>query len=159
MACAFIQDIFEMIAMIVDVRTACWSSDQAAARKLETPTARHWHSHQSLRSSKRGGRGSLTMLPRHYEPTGLPPSALWVNGTLQPAHRRRSQKVGQPTSAFHPPSSRRRCRVLGRDAFWENELFWKGLVQNAGVFWARALPGKRALPRIGYSGISLPFLE
>ena len=66
MACAFTHDIFEMIAMIVDVRTACWSSDQAAACKLETPTSRHWHGNRSLRSSKRGGRGSFTMLPRHY---------------------------------------------------------------------------------------------
>ena len=95
MACAFTQDIFEMIAMIAEVRTPCWWSDQAAARKLETPTARHWHGHQSLRSSKRGGRGSFTMLPRHYEPTGAPSHALWANGTLQPAYRRRSREVGQ----------------------------------------------------------------
>jgi hypothetical protein len=39
MACAFTHDIFEMIAMIVEVSTPCWLSDQAAARKLETPTA------------------------------------------------------------------------------------------------------------------------
>ena len=38
MACAFTHDIFEMIAMIVEVSTPCWLSDQAAARKLETPT-------------------------------------------------------------------------------------------------------------------------
>ena len=95
----FTHDIFEMIAMIVEVRTACWLSDQAAARKLETPTARHWYGHRSLRSSKRGGRGSFTMLPRHYEPTGAPSHALWANGTLQPAYRRRSQKVGQPGRA------------------------------------------------------------
>ena len=54
--------------MIAELRTACWSSDQAAARKLETPTARRWHGHRSLRSSKRGGWGSFTyygcMLPR-----------------------------------------------------------------------------------------------
>ena len=36
MACAFTHDIFEMITMIAELRTACWSSDQAAARKLET---------------------------------------------------------------------------------------------------------------------------
>ena len=99
MACAFTHDIFERIAMIAEVRTTCWSSDQAATRKLETPTARHWHGHRSLRSSKQGGRGSFTMLPRHYEPTGSPPSALYVNGTLQPAYRRWSQKVGQPGRA------------------------------------------------------------
>ena len=28
MACAFTQDIFEMIAMIAEVRTPCWWSDQ-----------------------------------------------------------------------------------------------------------------------------------
>ena len=95
MACAFTHDIFEMIAMIDEVRTACWLSDQAAARKLETPTARHWHGHRSLRSSKRGGRGSFTMLPRHYEPTGAPSHALWSNGTLQPAYCHRSREVGQ----------------------------------------------------------------
>ena len=95
MACAFTHDIFEMIAMIVEVSTPCWLSDQAAARKLETPTSRHWHGHRSLRSSKRGGRGSFTMLPRHYEPTGAPSHALWSNGTLQPAYRRRSREVGQ----------------------------------------------------------------
>ena len=38
MACAFTHDMFEMIAMIVEVSTPCWLSDQAAARKLETPT-------------------------------------------------------------------------------------------------------------------------
>ena len=32
MACAFTHDIFEMIAMIVEVSTPCWLSDQAAAR-------------------------------------------------------------------------------------------------------------------------------
>ena len=35
------------------------------------------------------------MLPRHYEPTGAPSHALWANGTLQPAYRRRSREVGQ----------------------------------------------------------------
>ena len=106
MACAFTHDMFEMIAMIVEVRTACWLSDQAAARKLETPTARHWYGHRSLRSSKRGGRGSFTMLPRHYEPTGAPSHALWSNGTLQPAYRRRSHKVGpsQAVQAFSASS-------------------------------------------------------
>ena len=39
MACAFTHDIFEMITMIAKLRTTCWSSDQAAARKLETPTS------------------------------------------------------------------------------------------------------------------------
>ena len=33
MACAFTHDIFEMIAMIAEVRTPCWWSDQDAARK------------------------------------------------------------------------------------------------------------------------------
>ena len=36
MPCAFTHDIFDMIAMIAEVRTACWSSDQDAARRLET---------------------------------------------------------------------------------------------------------------------------
>ena len=35
------------------------------------------------------------MLPRHYEPIGAPSNALWANGTLQPAYRRRSREVGQ----------------------------------------------------------------
>jgi hypothetical protein len=95
MACAFTHDIFEMIAMIAEVRTPCWWSDQDAARRLETPTARHWHVDRSLVSSKRGGRGSFTMLPRHNGPTGGPPSALWTNGAHQHAHCRRSREVGQ----------------------------------------------------------------
>ena len=36
MPCAFTHDILDMIAMIAEVRTACWSSDQDAARRLET---------------------------------------------------------------------------------------------------------------------------
>ena len=35
------------------------------------------------------------MLPRHYEPTGAPSHALWANGALQPAYRRRSREVDQ----------------------------------------------------------------
>ena len=92
MACAFTHDIFEMIAMIAELRTArCWSGDQAAARKLETPTARHWHGHRSLRSSKLGGRGSFTMLPRHYEPTGSLPSAVVCHMSRPPSPRIPSQ--------------------------------------------------------------------
>ena len=36
MACTFAHDIFEMIAMIAEVRTPCWWSDQDAARRLTT---------------------------------------------------------------------------------------------------------------------------
>ena len=103
MACAFTHDIFEMITMIAELRTACWSSDQAAARKLETPTARHWHGHRSLRSSKRGGRGSFAMLPRHYEPTGAPSHALWAN--IRGSHTPMMEAMPKPNSQWR----RRRC--------------------------------------------------
>ena len=43
MACAFTHDIFEMIAMIAEVRTPCWWSDQDAARRLETLPASLQH--------------------------------------------------------------------------------------------------------------------
>ena len=65
MACAFTHDIFEMIAMIAEVRTTCWSSDQAAARKLETPTSRHCSLAWSPKSSveQAGWSGELYYAP------------------------------------------------------------------------------------------------
>jgi hypothetical protein len=51
MPCAFTHDIFDMIAMIAEVRTACWSSDQDAARRLETLPASNILSEDVSRAS------------------------------------------------------------------------------------------------------------
>ena len=98
MACAFTHDIFEMIAMMAEVRTPCVGGvirlPLASLRRRQPDTGMVTKVFGRA-SGVVGGALLWSMLPRHYEPTGSRPSAPWVNGTLQPAYRRRSQKVGQ----------------------------------------------------------------
>ena len=93
MPCAFTNDIFDMIAMIAEVRTACWSSDQDAARRLETLPA-SLHATLCLKTSRvqAGCSGELYYAP----PTQLTDwwTSEWPLGEWRSSARSSSQVSG-----------------------------------------------------------------
>ena len=89
----------EMIAMIAELRMTCSSSDLSAARLPDASRAGREFFPQVDHTHNRGVRGSFTMLPRHYGPTGSPPNSVSEIPSLHVAHRRWSREVGQESRA------------------------------------------------------------